>query len=181
MTSHDAPPGYRIEPGDVGDADALSGLWVELADDQRRHGSHLRAAPNRDHIREAMLQHAVTDTVLIAREEGAGGTADSDGDDGSPVGFITFGRESEEYTQDVARGLVHNIYVRADDRGAGVGTALLSAAERTLTDRGADAVALQAMAPNEAAHRFYRRNGYDAHRVEFEKPLESDTLTTDDE
>ena len=189
MTSHDAPPGYRIEPGEVGDADALSGLWVELADDQRHHGSHLRAAPNRDHIHEAMLQHAVTDTVLIAWEKGADGTTDSDGngvadddrDDGSPVGFVTFGRESEEYAQDVARGIVHNIYVRADDRGAGVGTALLSAAERTLTDRGADAVTLQAMAPNEAAHRFYRRNGYDAHRVEFEKPLESDTLTTDDE
>ena len=124
-----------------------------------------------------MLQHAVTDTVLVARDIDEGKTTD----DGEPVGFITFGRESEEYTQDVARGIVHNIYVREGDRGVGVGTALLSAVERILGERGADAVALQAMAANEAARRFYRRNGYEAHRVELEKPLESDSLTTDDE
>ena len=181
MTAHDAPPGYRIEAGEADDADALSTLWVALADDQRRHGSHLLAAPNRDRIREAMLQHAVADTVLVAREQANGDGADGDGADGDIVGFVTFGGESEEYTQDVARGIVHNIYVREGDRGAGVGTALLLAAERTLGERGVDAVALQAMAANEGARRFYRRNGYEAHRVELEKPLESDSLTTDDE
>ena len=92
MTACDPPPGYRIEAGETDDADALAALWVELADGQRRHGSHLRAAPNRDRIREAMLQHAVTDTVLVARGTDEGKTTD----DGEPVGFITFGRESEE-------------------------------------------------------------------------------------
>ena len=182
MTAHDAPPGYRIKAGETDDADALAALWVELADGQRRHGSHLRAAPNHDRIRQAMLQHAVTDTVLVARKQVTdGGVSDDEEMAGDVVGFVTFGRESEEYTQDLVRGIVHNIYVREGDRGVGVGAALLSAAERILDERGADAVALQAMAANEAARRFYRRNGYEAHRVELEKSLESDSLTTDDE
>ena len=182
MTAHDAPPGYRIEAGDTDDAEALAALWVELADGQRRHGSHLRAAPNHDRIRDAMLQHAVTDTVLFARKQVTDGGASGDEETaGDVVGFVTFGRESERYTQDLARGIVHNIYVREGDRGVGVGAALLSAAERALGERGVDAVALQAMAANEAARQFYHRNGYEAHRVELEKPLESDSLTTDDE
>ena len=95
------------------------------------------------------------------------------------VGFVTFDLESERFQQDVTRGFVHNLVVRRDHRGRGIGTALLTGAERVLAERGADVVALQAMAANEDARAFYRRCGYEPHRVELEKPLESDNLTTD--
>ena len=150
------------------DAGAVADLWVELAADQRRHGSHLLAEANRTRVREAMLKHVVTDTALVARR------------DGDVVGFVTFGQEAESFQQDVTRGIVHNIYVRTGHRGEGVGGALLSTAEEVLLERGVDTLALQAMAPNDAARAFYRRHGYEPHRVEFEKPAESDTLTTDD-
>ena len=169
----DAPAGYHIEPPEADDADLMADRWVDLAADQRMYGSHLRPADNRDRIHETLLQHVVTDTALVARAV--------DADDPAPVvGFVTFGRETGAYAQDVDRGIVHNIYVAPEHRRAGVGSALVSAAERTLAARGVEAVALEAMAPNAAARAFYRAQGYEPHRVELEKPLESDTLTTDD-
>jgi len=170
----DAPAGYVIEPPTTGDADAMADQWVDLATGQRRLGSHLRADDNRERIHETMLQHVVTATALVARRS----TDDADGS--GLAGFVTFGRESEAYQQDVVRGLVHNLYVRPADRGEGLGGALLAAAESTLTDRGVEVVGLEAMAANDDARRFYERHGYEPHRVELEKPLESDTLTTDD-
>jgi ribosomal protein S18 acetylase RimI-like enzyme len=163
------PSDVSIDGAESDDADRLAEIWVDLATNQRTHGSNLLPAENRNRVREAMLQHVVTDTVLVARR------------DDTIVGFVTFGRETEHYEQDVHRGVVHNIYVTDGNRGAGIGSELLARAESVLTEMGVDAVALQAMADNEAARRFYRRHGYEPHRVEFQKPTESDTLTTGDE
>jgi ribosomal protein S18 acetylase RimI-like enzyme len=51
---------------------------------------------------------------------------------------------------------------------------LLDAAETALVDRGADVLAIEAMADNDGARRLYRRRGYDPHRVQFERPVEAD-------
>ena len=166
--SPDPPADVAVGFADSADAAALADLWVGLATDQRRHGSHLLPEENRTRVRETMLRHAVTDTALVARR------------DGEVVGFVTFGQETESFEQDVTRGVVHNIYVRAGDRGEGIGSELLATAEEVLVSRGVDTLSLQAMAPNDAARTFYRRHGYEPHRVELEKPAESDTLTTDD-
>jgi ribosomal protein S18 acetylase RimI-like enzyme len=199
----------------VGAAGAVADLWVALADEQRAHGSHLLAAPNRATIREAIVRHAVADGLLVARtdperdgedhgadgEHGSGADVASGSDDrdagtrgtgspedrerrddpGSPddsedglLGFVMFGPETGRYAQDVSRGVVRNLYVRPDCRGEGVGAALLGAAEAALADRGVEVVALESMAGNGAARRFYRRRGYTPHRVELERTLESD-------
>jgi ribosomal protein S18 acetylase RimI-like enzyme len=84
-----------------------------------------------------------------------------------------FDLESGAYEQDDTRGVIHNLYVRPGHRDEGVGAALLDAAEEALTDSGADVVTLEAMADNEAAKRFYRRHGYDTHRVTLEKRTET--------
>lgn len=168
------PSDVRIGPANSDDADAITDLWVDLAADQRRHGSHLQPEGNRARIHEAMLQHVVTDTVRVARRTAEDAATED------IVGFVTFGLESESFEQDVSRGLVHNVYVREGHRSAGIGSALLAAAEGTLTERGVDTIGLQAMAPNDDARAFYRQHGYTPHRVELEKPAESDNLTTDD-
>jgi ribosomal protein S18 acetylase RimI-like enzyme len=164
----DLPSDVTIGAAAADDVAALTELWIELAADQRRHGSHLLAEPNRAAIRETMLRHIVADTARVARRDGA------------VVGFVTFGVESERYRQDVTRGIVHNVYVRAAERGGGIGHALLTEAEATLRGEGADAVSLQAMAENEEARRFYRRHGYEPHRVELEKPINNDTQRPND-
>jgi ribosomal protein S18 acetylase RimI-like enzyme len=148
-----------VEAATAEDADAVTDLWVDLADDQRRHGSHLAAGANREVAATAVAHHAVSGGLLVARD----GT--------ETVGFVMFGPESGSYEQDVERGVVRNIYVRPAFRGDGVGAALLEAAERSLAERGVDVVSLEAMADNGDARRFYERRGYREHRVEFEKEL----------
>ncbi len=150
-----------VEPAVVDDAEALTDLWVRLADGQRHFGSHLYANANRTTIREALLSHITTDGVLVARDEVI-------------VGFVMYSPEVGSYEQDVRRGIVHNIYVDPDYRNGGVGSELLAAAERRLVDAGVDVVALEAMARNEGAIRLYERHGYERHRIELEKRVESD-------
>jgi ribosomal protein S18 acetylase RimI-like enzyme len=152
-----------IEAPDTAVAGAVADLWVELAREQRAFGSHLRAAQNRATIREAIVRDIIAGGLLVAREDDA------------IVGFVMFGPEAERFEQDVSRGVVRNIVVRPDYRNAGIGADLLAAAEAELAAAGFDVVSLSALADNEAARRFYAREGYEPHRIDLEKPLESDS------
>jgi ribosomal protein S18 acetylase RimI-like enzyme len=108
------------------------------------------------------------------RRDDPGSSEDAADTEDGLLGFVMFGPETGRYAQDVSRGVVRNLYVRPDCRGEGVGAALLGAAEAALADRGVEVVALESMAGNGAARRFYRRRGYTPHRVELERTLESD-------
>ena len=142
--------------------DRLTDMWVDLASDQRTHGSHLLGPENRTVVRETVVQRIVADNILVAHHEG------------SVVGFVMFTVEHGRYEQDVTPGLVENLYVAPDYRGEGVGTALLEAAEDDLRGRGVDAITLEAMADNDAGREFYRANGYRPHRLEVEKSVTDD-------
>jgi len=158
----------RISTARSDESETLATLWVRLAEDQQRHGSHLLPAENRQHIRETVVRHIVSNTLLVAR-------------DGDIVGFVMFTMETAGYRQDTVRGIVENIYVEPEYRGEGLGERLLDEAEAELAQRGAEAVALEVLADNEAARRFYRRQGYEPHRVEVEKSIQSDTHSKGDE
>jgi len=154
----------EITTSTVDDVDAVVDQWVSLARGQREYDSHITPERNRATIREATLRRIVADELLVARE------------DEELAGFVMFTVESGQYEQDVQRGVVQNLYVAPTHRRRGIGTRLLAAAEERLADNGVDRVALNVMATNEDARRFYRRHGYEPHRVELEKPVESDTL-----
>ena len=153
----------RIEPATAQDVEALADVWVDLADTQRRHGSHLEADANREEVQPLLAHHVVRGTALVARD-----------DEGAPIGFVNFGIEEGALESDATRGIVHNLYVEPGSRGEGVGSALLDAAESALVERGADVVAIEALWDNEAARRLYRRRGYEPHRVQFERTAETD-------
>jgi ribosomal protein S18 acetylase RimI-like enzyme len=157
-----------VDRPDSADVETLTDLWVELAADQRAYGSHIWSEENRGPIRDAMARHVITDGVRVARLDGA------------VVGFVMYGLERGDYAQDVSRGIVRNIYVAPDHRGGGLGSELLRAAEEELAGAGADVVALEAMAANDEARRFYDRHDYDVHRIELEKAVESDTHSKED-
>jgi ribosomal protein S18 acetylase RimI-like enzyme len=155
----------RIGAPETDEVDDVVDLWLDLARGQRGYGSHIYADANRQAVREAVARSVVADGIRVAH-------------DPEVVGFVMYDLEVGRFEQAVTRGVVHNIYVAPDSRGEGIGTALLAAAEAALADAGADVVALEAMADNEDAVRFYERHGYRPHRVELEKATgetESDT------
>ncbi|WP_435066914.1 GNAT family N-acetyltransferase [Haloplanus sp. C73] len=150
-----------VEPATPADADAVADLWVELARDQRRHGTRLQADANRETVRRSLAEHAADGGLVVARGDGI-------------VGFVRFAVEHGPLVQDGTRGIVRDLYVRPSWRDEGVGTRLLDAAESTLADRGVDIVAIEALAPNDDAIRFYESRGYRPHRIEFEREVEND-------
>jgi ribosomal protein S18 acetylase RimI-like enzyme len=150
-----------IEPPEASQAGTLAEMWTSLAAGQRTYGSHIEAEANSEQIHRSILRHITAERLLVARTDDL-------------CGFVMFSLEQGSFEQDVTRGFVENLYVRPPDRNEGVGSALLDAAERALRDRGADTVALNVMADNEDARRFYRRHGYDPYRVELEKPLDDE-------
>lgn len=137
----------------------IADLWVDLAAEQREYGSHLLAEENREGMRMAIAQGIHDDEVLVAK------------DGGELVGFIAFEIEHGAYRTSATRGVVRNVYVVPDERDAGIGGALFDAAESRLAAAGVDVVALEVMAGNDAARRFYRERGYDPHRIEYELPV----------
>jgi ribosomal protein S18 acetylase RimI-like enzyme len=152
----------RVDLATLVEVETLADLWVDLAEEQRKHGSHLNAASNREAIKAVFSQQVVDDLILVARDE-------------EIVGFVNFSIEEGYFDQSVTRGIIQNVYVRPESRDRGIGTALMDTCEAELSDRGADVIALEAMAANDAARRLYKRRGYDEHRIEVEKPVKSDT------
>jgi ribosomal protein S18 acetylase RimI-like enzyme len=158
-----------IEPATLDELDTLVDLWVDLASEQRPHGTHVRPTENRTTMRERLARHVVDSSVLVDRI-----------DDGI-VGFVSFERTESDMSVDAARGLVSNLYVVPGYRGAGRGAALLAAAESELRERGVNVVQLEVMTDNGRARSFYSEQGYTEHRSVLEKRVgvESHTKPND--
>jgi ribosomal protein S18 acetylase RimI-like enzyme len=171
VTDRDAaPPDVVVERGETDDAEAVADCWVALARDQKAYGSRLYADRNRSAAREAALRHAVTGGLFVARRVEDERPAGPD-DEGDVLGFVTASPASGEFVEADERGAVRNLYVRPAERGRGIGTALLAAAEAHLEAQGVAVVSLEVLAGNEAARRFYRRHGYADHRMELRKSV----------
>lgn len=156
-----------IEPATTDDLDAVLDLWVDLVADQRQHGTHLLAEPNRTTARDVVSQYVVTDNLLVARTR-------------QIVGFVMFHVETGLYQEDATRGLIDNVYVTEPYRHDGIGSRLLDAAETRLRDDDVDTLAISVMADNDDARALYESRGYTPHRVLMERPAETDTNSTPD-
>lgn len=150
----------QVEPATMEDIDRVTDQWVALATEQHRHGSHLLSEENRTLMRTTLSTHIVNETLYVARS------------DGSVIGFVAFEIERGALASSSERGIVQNLYVEPEWRGEGVGSRLLEAAEDFLEEAGVDRIALEAMADNEDAARFYRGRGYQPFRIEFERPTD---------
>lgn len=160
----DTAPGVEIDAAERADVDRVAGLWVDLAAGQRAHGARIQSDANRTAVRERLAHLAAAGDLLVARASGGEAV----------VGFVAVEVAADRYDTDGDRGVVTDLYVVPERRGEGIGSALLSAGEARLADHGVDVVGLEALADNDAARRFYRRHGYDPHRVELAKPLDGE-------
>jgi len=165
-----------VEPTETDDADEIVDLWVDLAAEQEQYGSHLSADANEGAIRESILQAIVTGGLVVARSEAGD---DFEAPPGTILGFVMFGFETGGLETTVTRGVIENLYVRPECRDQGVGSTLLDDAVAHLAERGAEEVKLEVMAPNEGARRFYRRHGFQPHRVQLTRSVRSDNHSKD--
>lgn len=92
--------------------------------------------------------------------------------DGELVGYVYAGIEPHSWKELRDRaGFIHDVYVEADARGAGVATALMRAALEWLTSRGVPRVLLWTAAPNEAAREMFAHLGFRPTMTEMTREL----------
>ena len=129
--------GVSIEAASVADRDAVIALW---------HAAGL-TRPWNDPARDfdTALSNP-TSTILIAR----------DGNDLSGTAMVGF---------DGHRGWVYYLAVATDQRGSGLGRALMAAAEDWLKAKGCVAIRLMVRGDNEGARGFYSAIGYEQQDV----------------
>ncbi|MFW6383996.1 MAG: GNAT family N-acetyltransferase [Halodesulfurarchaeum sp.] len=149
-----------VNTATMADLDALVESWIALVESQRAFGSHIAGESNRTVARHLLAEYVDAGMVAVARAEA------------ELQGFVMFYEETGTYEQTVRRGVVENIYVRPEGRGAGIGSALLDHAEAALADRGIEVVSIAAMAENDSAIDLYEGRKYSPYRIVFERPLD---------
>lgn len=159
----------RYRTATLSDLEAVLALWRDLAQEQRRYGSHVEVEASAEAIRERLGRRIVEGTVILAE------------DDDGIVGFVTARATRGVLSRSSSIGIVPYLYVAPERRGSGVGTALLDRAEDRLRERGADVVELEVLGANVDARRFYRDRGYHAHRIRLAKDLRDTPERLDDE
>jgi ribosomal protein S18 acetylase RimI-like enzyme len=110
-----------------------------------------RSAPPLDRAGLAAVAHCPTNTVLLARAEGA------DGKPGEIIGTLTLAIFP---IPTGCRAWIEDVVTDGAARGQGAGTALTEAALRIARERGARTVDLTSRPSREAAGRLYERIGF---------------------
>lgn len=149
----------EIHQAEMDDLEMLLENWVALLDSQQIHGAHLFGEPNRETARDVLSQYISSESVLVARTEF------------QMVGFVMFHVASGMYEQRVTRGIIDNVFVVKDRRDEGIGSQLLDAAEAAFADTEVDVIGISVLAANDRARELYEDRGYEAHRIELERPV----------
>jgi GNAT superfamily N-acetyltransferase len=80
--------------------------------------------------------------------------------DETPVGWVSFGASRDEAETVNSNGEIYGIYADPTSWSTGVGTALLTAAERRITEAGHTRAHLWVLDGNDRADTFYARHGW---------------------
>ena len=149
----------RITLGDASRLDDLEPLWKALHEHHRSVASHLEtvaafrtadASWERRRTRyEAWLEDEESFLVLAER-------------DGRAVGYALVVGGGPEATLETGErtATLESLVLLPDERGSGLGTALMEAVDEELRRRGVNETLLAVMEGNENALRFYERRGY---------------------
>lgn len=93
-------------------------------------------------------------------------------DEGRPVGYVIGFYEEPHFMWDTGRvGHVDSFYVLPETRGQGVGRQLMDSAYAAMREAGASTVALEMVADNEVAQRFYEQEGFTTTFVQMHRSL----------
>jgi ribosomal protein S18 acetylase RimI-like enzyme len=136
--------------------DSLEPLWLSMLDHHIEIGAAGLPVVNRDlswprrrHFYTELLEQPETVVVTASRERSLVGYC---------VAHVRHGADDTWPTGDVI-GEIESVAVLASERGRGIGTLLLDAAEAHLAAHGADDVTLAVVVGNASAIAFYERRG----------------------
>ncbi len=149
--------------------DELVGFWELL---HRHQGSVAVAVPGLELLSEAASAGIVREMYRewLSRADSFGFLAE---EGGRPVGFVVGFYEEPHFMWDTGRvGHIDSFYVLPELRGRGVGRLLMDAAYAEMRRAGATTVALEMVADNEVARRFYEREGFTTTFVQMHRRLE---------
>lgn len=157
----------QVIRGDKTHIDGLRPLWLLLREHQ---GSVTREWGELRPVEDGWARRRQNYSDIL--DEGGVLFLARDGED--TVGFAICEQEpwaSPTWQWPASFLAVVEIVVAPEQRGTGVGRALMDAAEQEARDRGVDALDLMVAGPNDAARRFYERLGFRADLVTYRKPL----------
>jgi GNAT superfamily N-acetyltransferase len=93
-------------------------------------------------------------------------------DEERPVGFVIGFYEEPHFMWETGRvGHVDSFYVLPETRGQGVGRRLMEAAYAAMREAGISTVALEMVADNEVARRFYEQEGFTTTFIQMHRSL----------
>lgn len=153
-----------IRPADASDRASLAGFVAALQDFETTLHSNRRRGVD---IAETYLdwldgEVAAGDGAIFAAER-----------EGRVIGFVSCWamRDDDMMVKEEERafGYVGDLFVEAANRGRGVGSALLAAAEAYLARLGLTQLRISALAANADARAVYENLGYTAYEVVYEK------------
>jgi len=141
-----------IRPAQETDVDAIGLLWRELVDYHRQLDDNMPIAAEDGHIRYAQrMSYTISDTtaqIYVAEV------------DGKIVGYV-FGTVIEllpETFIDETAGMIGDIYVQANHRGTGIGTALMQAMKDWFKLRGIEHYEWYVASANKAGIAFWEKS-----------------------
>ncbi len=148
--------------------DELVAFWILLHRHQGAVATPIPGVPVRsDEASAAIVREMYRD--WLSGNEGFALLAE---EDGRQVGYLVAFYEDDHFMWDTGRiGHVDSFYVRPELRGRGVGRLLMDRAYDLMGDAGARTVALEMVATNDLARRFYEREGFTTTFVQMHRQL----------
>jgi GNAT superfamily N-acetyltransferase len=148
--------------------DELAGFWELL---HRHQASVAVVVPGLEVLSEPASASVVREMYRewLSKPESFAFLAE---EDGRPVGFVVGFYEEPHFMWDSGRvGHIDSFYVLSEMRGRGVGRQLMDAAYAEMRQAGAQTVALEMVAGNDVARRFYEREGFTTTFVQMHRRL----------